>query len=96
MGRPNNWREKRLEQHETHNRKPGAARFWKEQRNRKGRRWGTRLNKYRKESFDEQESKPKVRNRMPKENTFRPKPIITGSIIADLLDEETVEELRDI
>lgn len=34
MSQPNNWRDKREEQHFAHNRKPGAARFWKEKRNK--------------------------------------------------------------
>lgn len=37
--RPNNWRDKREEKFTSaHNRKPGAARFWRVRRNRRQRR----------------------------------------------------------
>lgn len=41
---PNNHYEKREEQHDTHNRKPGSGKWWKKRSNRKGRRWGNRIN----------------------------------------------------
>lgn len=43
MRQPNSWRGKRNERYDAHKRKPGAARFWKQLTNRKGRRWSNRI-----------------------------------------------------
>lgn len=41
--RGNNWRDKRKEQYETHNRKPGAGKWWKIRANRYNRRRSNRI-----------------------------------------------------
>lgn len=41
----NNNAGKREIRFDTHRRRPGRAKFWKHLSNRKGRRWGARLNK---------------------------------------------------
>lgn len=51
--RTNNTAEGKWEiRHNTHNRKPGAARYWKEMRNRAGRRWGRRQSRWMIKSWD--------------------------------------------
>ena len=49
MGRPNNWRDKRDEQHQAHNRKAGRGKWWKHFINRRTRR---RSNKIRKDQVE--------------------------------------------
>ena len=40
---PNNWRGKREEQHDAHNRKPGSAKYWKNRSSKTARRGTARI-----------------------------------------------------
>lgn len=96
MGKPNNWREKREEQHQVHNRKPGHAAYYKESRNRLTRRYSNKINRKRVDgkipTFTD-EKPPKIKPLGPSKT--RPKPP-TKFYLEEFLTEEQREELNDL
>lgn len=94
MSRPNNWRDKRDEQHFAHNRNAGAGRWWKETRNRKGRRLAKRIDVNRAENY------LAMRTIEPKQRKYKyppiPMPSPTKFTVTDMLPPEQSEKLREL
>lgn len=96
MSQPNNWRTKREEQHEAHNRKPGAARWWKEKRNKFLRRSDKKIRGKQADTIDLKYIPPhevyETRIEGPIEVMIT-KNAQNGHRVLDLLDEETRDQL---
>lgn len=90
MSKPNTWRDKRQEQHLSHNRKPGAAGFWKQSRNRYNRRKVNKINTDRAEKF--KPFRPTVVEPLKPSKT-RPKPE-TNFAFEEFLTEEQISQLE--
>lgn len=95
MSGENDWHKKREIQHDAHNRKAGAAVFWKQKRNRGQRRRNQRVAKERADSFN-QPTEPRAVKPARERRQKPPKNQKTISRFADYLSEEDIEKLRRI
>jgi hypothetical protein len=97
MKQPNTWQGKYEESHSAHNRKAGAARFWKERSNRSNRRRQNKRDVKRADVWDPKYYDNTTLSPMIKYQSHnKERKIHKDFKLSDVIDEEVANQLKQI